>query len=170
MASASCTDFLKPLMAFPSPSPNCGSLPAPKIIKTMKRIRISSVNPILPNIVCSSGKSESGCARFTPFGKPFFQPLTCLLGLLEHFALVVDADQIVIGQRLVRIVLDGVFHDLDGQIRLLMIESQLHQLETAFEMLWVQLEGAEITLDRRIDRVVVGDLGIVELDVDARKF
>src|SRR4026208_112569 len=121
MASASCTDFLKPLMAFPSPSPSCGSLPAPKMIKTMKRIRISSVNPILPNMVCSSGKSESGCAGFTSFGKPFFQPLTRLLGLLEHFALVVDADQIVIGQRLVGIVFDSGFHDPEGQVRVFLV-------------------------------------------------
>ena len=35
MASASLTLFLNPLMAFPSPSPNCGILPAPKMIKTM---------------------------------------------------------------------------------------------------------------------------------------
>src|SRR5262245_26130598 len=109
-------------MAFPSPSPSCGSLPAPKMIKTMNRIRISSVNPILPNMVCSSGKGESGCARFTSFGKALFQPLTRLLGLLEHLALVVHADQIVVGQRLVRVVLDGVLHYLDGQIRLLVIE------------------------------------------------
>src|SRR5206468_2667918 len=53
MASASCTDFLKPLMALPSPSPSCGSLPAPKMISTMKRIRTSSVMPMLPNIARS---------------------------------------------------------------------------------------------------------------------
>src|SRR4029079_18093647 len=155
MGSASCTDFLKPLIAFPSPSPSCGSLPAPKMIKTMKRIRISSVNPILPNMVCSSGKSESGCAGFASFGKALFQPLTRLLGLFEHFAFVVDADQIVIGQRLVCIVFDSVFHDLDGQIRFFVMEGQLHQLEAAFQMLRVQLEGAQIALDRRSAPCVV---------------
>ena len=50
MASGSLTLFLKPLMAFPSPSPNCGILPAPKTIKTMIKIRSSSIHPNDPNI------------------------------------------------------------------------------------------------------------------------
>src|SRR5213594_2294498 len=69
MASASCTDFLNPLMALPSPSPSCGSFPAPKMINTMKRISTSSVMPMLPNIARSlvSGSGylsfDSGAAR-----------------------------------------------------------------------------------------------------------
>src|SRR6185295_13579464 len=50
IASASLTLFLKPLMAFPSPSPNCGILPAPKMIKTMIRISTNSIHPNDPNI------------------------------------------------------------------------------------------------------------------------
>ncbi len=50
MASTSLTLFLNPLMAFPSPSPNCGILPAPKMIKTMIRISIISIHPNDPNI------------------------------------------------------------------------------------------------------------------------
>ncbi len=50
MASASLTLFLNPLMAFPSPSPNCGILPAPKMIKTMISISTNSIHPNDPNI------------------------------------------------------------------------------------------------------------------------
>ena len=53
MASASLTLFLNPLMAFPSPSPNCGIFPAPKMIKTMTKISISSIHPNDPNITHS---------------------------------------------------------------------------------------------------------------------
>src|SRR5256712_3762312 len=42
--------FLKPLRALPTPSPIFGSLPAPKTIRTIARIRISSVTPMVPNI------------------------------------------------------------------------------------------------------------------------
>src|SRR5437660_5009870 len=48
--STSRISFLKPLRALPTPSPIFGSLPAPKTIRTIARIRISSVTPMVPNI------------------------------------------------------------------------------------------------------------------------
>src|SRR5437870_11389291 len=48
--STSRISFLKPLRALPTPSPIFGSLPAPKTIRTIARIRTSSVTPIVPNI------------------------------------------------------------------------------------------------------------------------
>ncbi len=47
----SCTSFLNPLSALPTPSPICGSLPAPKMMSTMARIMMSSDMPIVPNMV-----------------------------------------------------------------------------------------------------------------------
>src|SRR5579884_875055 len=51
IASGSLTDFLKPLIALPNPSPSCGILPAPKIISTMIKISSNSIQPNDPNIV-----------------------------------------------------------------------------------------------------------------------
>src|SRR5437870_13531082 len=48
--STSRISFLKPLRALPTPSPIFGSLPAPKTIRTIARIRISSATPMVPNI------------------------------------------------------------------------------------------------------------------------
>ena len=53
MSSASLTLFLNHLIAFPIPSPNCGILPAPKMIKTMIRISTNSIHPNDPNINAS---------------------------------------------------------------------------------------------------------------------
>src|SRR5437870_11394718 len=50
VGSTSRISFLKPLRALPTPSPIFGSLPAPKTIRTIARIRISSVTPMVPNI------------------------------------------------------------------------------------------------------------------------
>jgi hypothetical protein len=46
----SWTSFLNPLRALPMPSPICGSLPAPKMIRMMTRIMMSSEKPSVPNI------------------------------------------------------------------------------------------------------------------------
>lgn len=51
IASASFTLFLNPLIAFPRPSPSCGIFPAPKMIKTMIKIRSNSIHPNDPNIL-----------------------------------------------------------------------------------------------------------------------
>jgi hypothetical protein len=46
----SLTSFLNPLSALPTPSPICGSFPAPKMMRTMTRIMMSSEIPMVPNM------------------------------------------------------------------------------------------------------------------------
>src|SRR5213594_233008 len=98
-------------------------------------------------------------------GEPVLQPFPGLFGLLEHFALLIRVDQVVMDQRLIRIVLDCVFHHFDGDVYFLVVERDVHQLEAGLQMLGVQLEGAQVTLHRHVDRVVIRDCRIIQLDI-----
>src|ERR1043166_4073632 len=100
------------------------------MISTMTKMSMSSVNPRLPNMsMLSLSCIRLGC-RFIgflrAFGKAVFQTLARVFCLLEKFTLLVSTDEVVISKGLIRIMLDGFFHDLDGKIGFLMNERDVH--------------------------------------------
>src|SRR5207249_4314730 len=150
--------LLQSLDRLAKPFPKLGELPRPKN---------DQHNDQDQNQLCKPDASKhSGivsfvlnCRRlssfFRPFSKTVFELLPSLLGLLEHLALLIGADQVIVDQWFIRMMLNSVLHHFNGKVRLLVVESNVHQLKAGVQMFWVQLKRPEITLHRYVDRVVI---------------